>query len=307
MVTRSLTKTQRLFRVMGCDAHLIVIDGTDAHLDRAESRLRQLESLWNRFLRDSDVTRANQQAGTPVEVHRETIDIVLRAIEAWKQTRRLFDITVPPALTFHGYPHSTADAAAAPRVAEQMIGVSGGIIVDPGRGTITVPAGAAIDLGGIGRGYAGDVVADELRREGAAGVFVSIGGDIAVRGIASPLDPLWYIGVEDPTNPPNQLAQVAIVSGGIATSGTTTRWTRPDGQTAHHPIDPSTAMPAATSLLTATVIAADAATAAMFATAAMTGNGPRAVGILESVGLAGLMVATDGTVHRTESWEDFAR
>jgi len=301
-------KAQRLFRVMGCEAHVIVIDGRDALLDQAEWRLRQLEGLWSRFVRDSDVTRANQAAGTAVDVHRETIEVVLRAVEAWKQTRGLFDITVLPALVHHGYTHSAASGEPAPRVREQMIGTSGKIVVDPARGIIKVPAGSAIDLGGIGKGFAGDLVAEELIRAGAAGAFVSIGGDIAVRGVAAIDDPAWVIGVEDPLTAPEAIAHLSIVSGGIATSGTTVRhWTSPDGQTAHHLIDPATARPARSTLLTATVLAADAATAEVFATAAMMGDGPSAVALLDAVGLAGLMVARDHTVYTTESWADFAR
>ena len=264
-------------------------------------------SLWSRFLRDSDITRANQGAGTPIDVHRETIEVVLRAIEGWKQTRGRFDISVLPALVHHGYTHAPTGSLPAPRVDGQIIGVCGGIIVNPARGTITVPAGSAIDLGGIGKGFAADLVAEELVRAGAAGALVSMGGDIAVRGRGL-ADPFWEIGVEDPLEPPRHIATIGVRSGGVATSGTTVRrWTSPDGQTAHHLIDPSTALPATTTLLTATVLAADTATAEVFATAAMLADGPGAVELLDSVGLAGFMVAADERVFRTESWGDFAR
>jgi thiamine biosynthesis lipoprotein len=301
------TSVQRSFRVMGCESHVIVTGGTEQLLDQAEGRLRDLESLWSRFLGDSDITRANQAVGLPVRVHEDTLAVVLRSIEAWKQTRGRFDITVLPALVHHGYTHSAVTSAAAPRVSQQLIGISGSVQVDIAHATICVPAGGAIDLGGIGKGFAADIVAEELIESGALGVLVNVGGDISVLGAPYLGGDAWVIGIEDPGSAPSHVACISLVQGGVATSGTTIRrWTSPNGENAHHLIDPKTALPAATSLLTATVIAGDAATAEVFATAAMMGDGPSAVALLDQVGLAGLMVATDLSVYRTANLEAFS-
>lgn len=300
------TSVQRSFRVMGCESHIIVTGGTDLMLDTAETRLRELESLWSRFIPESDITRANLAAGQPVRVHEDTLAVVLRSIEAWKQTKGLFDITVLPALVHHGYTHSATTSAVAPRVSQQIIGVSGSVQVDVAHATISVPAGGAIDLGGIGKGFAADIVAEELIEAGARGALVNVGGDICVLGEPYDGNESWVIGIEDPAAAPDHVARLALSQGGIATSGTTIRrWTSPSGENAHHLIDPTTALPAATTLLTATVIAGDTATAEAFATAAMMSDGPTAVAILEHVGLAGLMVATDLVVFRTSNLEAF--
>ena len=169
-----------------------------------------------------------------------------------------------------------------------------------------MPAGAAIDLGGIGKGYAADLVSLDLIRAGATGAMVDIGGDLVVRGTPA-VGERWIVGVQDPTDPPRLIASVALVLGGLATSGTTVRrWRSPTGETVHHLIDPSTAMPSTTSLLTATVVAADVATAEVFATAAMMHDGPQAVELIEAVGLAGLFVTRDGGVLRTRSLRAFS-
>ena len=307
-VAPALAAVQRCFRVMGCSAQVMITGGSDAQLDRAEARLRQLESRWSRFLPYSDITVANQAAGTPVPVHADTIAVVERAIEAWKQTGGRFDITVLPALVHHGYTHSATGARIAPRVSEQLIGVSGSVMVNRRDGTLAVPAGGAIDLGGIGKGFAADLVVAELLNDGARGALVNIGGDIAADGFAAPGDAPWEVGVEDPHEAPALIATIAFRRGGVATSGTTVRrWTTAGGEQAHHLIDPATARPAATPLLTATVIAADTATAEVFATAAMMTDGAAAVALLDEVGLAGMMVGRDGRIHGTASWDDFVR
>jgi thiamine biosynthesis lipoprotein len=299
------TPHQRDFRVMGCASYLVIHGGDPALLDIAEARLRELESLWSRFRDDSDITRANVAAGMSTVVHEDTLAVVSRALDAWKQTAGRFDITMLPALVHAGYTHSTVDHSAAPAVPGSRVGMSGWIHVDYAASTLTVPAGAAIDLGGIGKGFAADIVAEETIEAGATGVIVNVGGDLRVLGTPGD-DTSWYLGVEDPHHVPDHLAFLRMVDGGVATSGTTIRhWTTPDGRSAHHLIDPRSGLPSTTRLLTATVIAADAATAEAFATAAMMLPGAEAIALLDEVHLAGLAVDADGTVFRTATLKDF--
>ncbi len=296
---------QRDFRVMGCRAHIVVHGGTTEMLDAAEQRLRDLESLWSRFLDDSDITRANRAAGEPVQVHEDTLAVVSRALDAWRQTEGRFDITMLPALLEQGYTHSAITNVAAPSVPGTKVGLSAWVGVDYTESTLTVPASTAIDLGGIGKGFAADIVAEELIEAGALGALVNLGGDLVVLGRPSN-DTSWFLGIEDPGNPPRHSALLRLEAGGVATSGTTVRrWKTSNGGVAHHLIDPDRATPSTTTLLTATVIAADAATAETFATAAMMLDGTAAVTMLERVGLAGLLVGIDGHVYRTSTLEAF--
>ena len=299
------TPFQRDFRVMGCASFLVVHGGSEDLLDLGEARLRELESLWSRFLDDSDITRANRAAGTPVVVHEDTLAVVRRAIDAWRQTGGSFDITTLPALVEAGYTHSSIDHSAAPALHAHRVCMSEWIEVDYDTSTLKVPLGSAIDLGGIGKGFAADIVAEDLIEAGATGVVVNVGGDLRV--IGSPVDDTsWYLGIEDPHHVPNHITTMRLHDGGVATSGTTIkRWTAADGSSAHHLIDPRTGRPSTSTALTATVLAADAATAEAFATAAMKLTGAEAAAMLDSVGLAGLVIDTDGTVHRTATMKDF--
>ncbi len=296
----------RDFTIMGGRGHLVIHGAGEHLLDQGEARLRDLEAMWSRFLPDSDITRANTSAGTPVAVSADTIAVVQRALDGWRQTDGRFDITMLPALVQIGYTHSALSSVAAPTVPGRVVGLSGMVMVDAARSTITVPATSALDLGGIGKGFAADLVADELIAAGATGVLVNLGGDLAVRGLPSD-DTSWHLGIEDPSAPPKHVSLLRVVSGGVATSGTTVRrWTAPDGQLRHHLIDPTTAQPASTATLTATVLASDCATAEVYASAAMMLDASSAVAMLDQVGLAGLVVGSDGAVHRTITLGAFA-
>jgi len=293
------------FRAMGCQTHVVIHGGRPEMLVRAEAQIRLFESLWSRFVATSDITIANGLPGRAVSVHEDTLAVVARAIAGWRQTDGLFDITVLPGLLAHGYTHSTATSQPAPPISGTRIGTNHEIAVDVRASTLTVPVDSALDLGGIGKGFAADVVAEDLMADGAHGVLVNIGGDLVVLG--QPADGLsWHLGVEDPTKAPRHLTCLRLGSGGVATSGTTIRnWTAANGETAHHLINPMTARPSQAGLSTVTVVAGDAATAEVFATAAMMLDGDQAMAMLERNGLAGLAVGDDGCVHRTTTLRQF--
>ena len=296
---------ERELRVMGSRCYLVVHGGTVEMLDRAEFRLRELESLWSRFRDDSDITRANQAAGQPVHVHEDTLAVVSRALDAWRQTAGRFDITVLPALLAAGYTHSTVDDSAAPFVSGSRIGQSALVQVNFTDSTLTVPVFGAIDLGGIGKGFAADIVAEELIEAGAIGALVNVGGDLAALGRPGN-DEVWIMGIEDPRDPPHHVAVFRLLTGGVATSGTTIRkWTKVDGSSAHHLINPANSQPSQAGIATATVIAADAATAEAYATAAMMLPAAEGVAMLDCVHLAGLVFTTNGDVIRTNTLKDF--
>ena len=293
------------FRAMGCAASVVVHGGRPDMLVTAERRIREFEALWSRFIDDSDITVANRHAGQAVHVHEDTLAVVARAIEGCRQTAGSFDITMLPRLIDQGYTHSVVTKAPAPTVSATRVGTSAEIVVDFARSTLTVPVGAALDLGGIGKGFAADVVAEDLVADGAMGALVNIGGDLAVYGEPG-VGESWYLGIEDPLDRPNHLACLRLGAGGVATSGTTLRkWVAPDGSEAHHIIDPTTAEPSRGGLSTVTVIAGDAATAEIFAKAAMMLDGPCAMAMLAAAGLAGLGVGDDGVVHRSETLASF--
>jgi thiamine biosynthesis lipoprotein len=296
---------QATFRAMGCTAHIVIHGGGHELLVAAERRIHELESLWSRFRETSDITIANRAAGRPVVVDPDTLAVVERAITGWQQTGGAFDVTVLPHLLAHGYTHSTTTAAPAPVLSATRSGASGSIVLDFAASTLTVPAGAAVDLGGIGKGFAADIVAEDLVAGGASGALVNIGGDLAVYGEPAP-GASWYLGIDDPARRGHHLTCVRVGSGGVATSGTTIRrWTTASGQRAHHLIDPSTARPSRAGLATVTVLAADAATAEVFATAAMMQDGAGAMAMLERHGLAGLGVGDDGRVYRSSTFAVF--
>jgi thiamine biosynthesis lipoprotein len=297
---------------MGSRVHLMVASPDDSLTSRlaryALDRISELELRWSRFLPDSDIGRANATRGIPVDVTAETRLLVKQAIRAWELTSGLYDPTVLDALVAAGYDRDLTEIRATRADAErhQPHRAPGctGIEIDDGTGTITLPLGVGFDPGGIGKGLAADLVAEELSAAGATTALVSIGGDVRMVGVR-PDDSAWIVQIDEPAVSSTPIARVALTSGAVATS-TDRRRTWTVGRDArHHVIDPRTGDCADSSAQLVTVLAADAWWAEVLATQLMLTH---ATERQDAVGAdAALVIDRDGRHHHLGRMGDHIR
>jgi thiamine biosynthesis lipoprotein len=291
------------FPVMGSTGHLLVAGAAPTVLTWARSRLTDWEALWSRFRFDSEVCRLNASAGRWVELSEPTIALVRQAVVAWELTGGLFDPTILPALEHAGYTSTFEDLPA-----ESPIGTAvpapGCAGIEIGAGRVRLPPGVRIDLGGIGKGYAADLLAAELLSAGASGASVNLGGDVRTAG-TPPTRGAWFIAVENESRPGTDLAWLALADGAVATSTRLRRRWRCHGQEAHHIIDPHHGAPASSAVASVTVVAADAHWAEVLAKAALIAGVSAGITLLESLGVAGLLVTGSGAAHAAGAWERY--
>ncbi len=325
---------RREFRAMGSEILVVLAAGEgprsqrDDGADPFEVELRLAadgfaawEAQLSRFRSDSGLARLNAADGRRTVIGPVLWDVLRAALDAARWTQGLVTPTLLAALEHAGYDRSF-DALAAGR-ADPLPWPDGGwtsdgsnaadgptaaagrltaaatdwraIRMDPAGRTVTLPAGMRLDLGGSAKGWAADQAARRLADTAPA--LVDAGGDIAVSG-PMPGGDRWPIAVADPRLPDAQLAVLWLGRGGVATSGTDVhRWQR-DGHWQHHIIDPRTGAPAATDLLSATVVARSAAEAEAAAKAALIlGHRAGMAWIERHPFLSGMLVGLDGAVH----------
>lgn len=209
----------------------------------------------------------NVSDGEAVRVSVDTIEAVAAACDAWALTSGAFDPTVHDSLVHLGYSCDlhTVRRSVAPNTGFVPAPGCGGIRIDSANQTITLPPGCRLDLGGIGKGLAADLITAELIDAGAGGAMVSVGGDVRARGIGPDGEP-WRIEI---VHGERVIATIGLIDGAVATSSIDRRqWRRTDG-TVHHLVYPPAGEPT-TGVMAATVIAgegrwADALTKVLFA------------------------------------------
>lgn len=310
------------FRAMGCEMAAL-IDNESAQagrlLEQVPGWFEEWEQSLSRFRPDSALNRLNAGAGAPFAAD-ETLWAVLRAaLGAARWTGGLVTPAVLPALEQAGYTRSFAsmqtgqpfpspweegqlEAAAVPAVTDPSITDLRRIRLDARRRTITLPRGMRLDLGGIAKGWAAREAAARLSTLGPA--LVDAGGDLAASGPMTGGEP-WPVAVADPTGAQEDLLMLALPGGGAATSGIDyRRWLR-GGKWQHHIIDPRTGRPAATDLLSATVLAADPLRAEAAAKAIMISGSRAGMAWLQHrPALRGLLVLRDGRMLAGPGFND---
>ena len=313
-MTRTSTVHETRFRVMGSDAHLVLVGGDPLLLDDARAHLELLEARWSRFRASSELSRLDASPGRPVVVSRDTFAVIAHAVDAWHRTGGRFDPTVLPALRAAGYDRDfeavIADSGWVTTGLRPPIPAPGcaGIVLDATVGAVTLPDGVVLDLGGIGKGYAADLVATALCAAGVDGACVNLGGDLRVVG-RSPDADHWTIQIDDPfgrdasggVNP----GPIAVGEGGVATSSRVRRaWGR-DGRQLHHLIEPATGTSARTGLAAVTVVAGEAWWAEVLAKAAFVAGPDEGASIVCDAGATGLFVHDDGRVEALPGLDAF--
>ena len=123
--------------------------------------------------------------------------------------------------------------------------------------TVTLLDGAQLDLGGIAKGYAADLLRAQLEKEGVTSATLDLGGDVFVMGRKTDGSD-WRIAVKDPADTESYLGIVSAADKFIVTSGVYERYFEENGVRYHHILDPKTGCPAESGLVSVTVLCKNA-------------------------------------------------
>jgi thiamine biosynthesis lipoprotein len=220
-------------------------------------------SMWERPY-VTDVMRLHDAAGIKaVQVSADTMAVIRRGIEVAKDTGGALDIAIGPLVKAWGiatdHPREPAPseiAALLPISHWQDIEVGTESVGQPGTVKLA-KAGMVVDLGGIAKGYAADLVADTLRTKGVKSAIIDIGGNILVMG-SKPDGKPFRIGIQDPLAEARgtYLGIANIINQSLVTSGTYERrfTDAKTGKTWHHILNPATGYPAENELDSVSII-----------------------------------------------------
>jgi thiamine biosynthesis lipoprotein len=139
-----------------------------------------------------------------------------------------------------------------------------------------------LDLGGVVKEYAADRAALLLKSAGIQSGYVDLGGDLHVLGPHPNGDP-WRVGVRNPRGA-GAIAALALMRGGLATSGDYERCLVVDGRRLGHIINPFTGWPVQ-GLASVSVVAPSCLLAGAISTLAMLQGRDEGLEFLSSCGL----------------------
>ena len=216
----------------------------------------RIESWMSTYREDSEISRVNRLAARePVKASPELYGIVQRSLEMSVLSDGAFDITFDSVGKLYDFRAGVRPDAAAIRKSLPAIDYRH-VLLDPVASTIRFSQeGTRINLGGIGKGYACDRVADLIRKAGVRSGRINAGGD--TRLIGDRQGQPWMVGIRDPDAADRWVTRLALDNEAISTAGDYERFFDKDGVRYHHIINPKTG-DSARGIRSVTVIGPDA-------------------------------------------------
>ncbi|MEM7386367.1 MAG: FAD:protein FMN transferase [Verrucomicrobiota bacterium] len=235
------------FRAMGtgCAVKFMAetIELAKAYRSAVLSWVEAFEQKYSRFIEDSLISRINRSAGVEaVEIDGEAEALLGMCDGIVFLSKGVLDPSSLPLTRLWG---QKAREGVLPTDAEIAAAVElvGWGKIERRPGQVFLPAeGMAIDLGGYGKEYAVDQVAEMGREFGITRLLVDFGRDIRALG-APPDAPCWVVGVEDATLPGDIFSRMALLNRGLASSGNYRRFIEIGEERFGHILDPRSGLP----------------------------------------------------------------
>lgn len=255
-----------------------------------DATFKEIDTIYNRWNPDSELSHLNQAKAKerlPVSVELETFLEKTGKIVALTEGR--FDPTIEPvlvlwkeALANGKIPEKSQIEALAPAIGWHHIHLDHGVFWKDDDRT-------ALDLGGVAKGFAIDLLVENLLAAGYKSIYVDWGGDLKAAG-CHPDGREWHIAIASPKRPgeggpsPHLIESIFLLDQAIATSGDYLQyWKVPNPEypnnpnapreiTYSHIIDPKTLTPlqvTPTSVASSSVMARECMFADGIATALM--------------------------------------
>ena len=269
------TKQKQYFEESGSVFHTIYhikYEGSEILTEKIDAEFQKFNLSLNPFNPNSIISKVNRNEA--VEADDWFIEVFNKAKEVSDHSEGIFDITCAPLVNLWGVGFSKMDSVTPQMIdsIKQFVGYQK-VRLD-GRKVVKDDSRILLNCSAIAKGYASDIIARLLEREGIENYMVEIGGEVTMKGV-NQNGKCWRIGInkpeDDSTGIKNDIEEVVQLckKGGVATSGNYRNYYVKDGKKYAHTIDPRTGYPSEQSILSATIVAEDCITADAYATAFM--------------------------------------
>jgi thiamine biosynthesis lipoprotein len=273
--------------------------------ERAFAAVDSLNAIFSDYLPDSELSRISRTAGSGrwVPVSPALFRILQQSKTASERSGGTFDVTTGAVVRLWREARKTGKVPdpAALKIALGGVG-SRYLLLNEHNQTVKLTNNQTkLDLGGIGKGYAAQVMLDVMRRAGYPVSLCDAAGNLAL-GAVPPGRKGWSVGVELPDES-GRLDEryLTLANRAVSTSGSLFQFVEIGGKRYSHLIDPKTGL-GLTHPRQVTVLAPDAAGADWLSTACTVLPVERALALARREGADCLILeALDGQIRRWQT------
>lgn len=249
-------------------------DLTEKAEDLAQNVFQMVEKTCSTFSPESELYKLNQSAHEkPFKCSEMLWQVLVKAREAWRLSDGAFDPTVRPLMELWGFYRKRSEVPPQGEIDEALKRVGfDKVIFDDENHTIRFKVkGIGIDLGGVAKGYAVDMAAENVRKLGITAGVINLGGNIYCFPTPPRKKQFYTVSVRNPLDKDKICGVIRLLNQSVATSGNYERYVTLNGRHYTHIVNPKTGLPVE-NMLSVTVLTRNATDADMFSTAVFVGG-----------------------------------
>ena len=249
---QTLTYTDSLFDTV---ISVQIYDSDDESLiDNCKEICTKYDDMFSNTKNDSEISKINNANGQAVEVSDDTISLLKTAIHYGDISNGKFDITISPVSSLWDFQSEDPEIPDDTDIQSALTHVNYKNIQINGNQVSLTDSEAAIDLGGIAKGYIADQLKDYLESQGVEHAMINLGGNVLAIG-KKPNGSDYNIGIQKPFDTTGDpITSVKIADQSVVTSGDYQRYFKKNGKIYHHILNPSTGYPYDNGLSSVTII-----------------------------------------------------
>ncbi len=210
----------------------------------------ELYDIYNDYDGVNNLKKINDHAGMgPLKVDSRIIDLLIFAKEMHSETGGAVNIAMGSVLKiWHEYRNGGKGTELPPmdmlKDAANHTDIDA-VIINEADGTVEITdPDLLLDVGAVAKGYAVEMIALELARDGYSGIVLDVGGNLRVIG-EKPSGEGWTSGIRNPDSSSSQtyVYKTTLRDCALVTSGNYERYYTVGGVRYHHIINGETLMP----------------------------------------------------------------
>jgi thiamine biosynthesis lipoprotein len=233
---------------MGSDFELVLLcetaESAKSMFQVAIDEIQRIENLLSEFKPDSETALINASSGTePVQVSEEVYKLIKRSIQLSEISQGAFDISIGALKSLYQFKNADFQLPPIDVLNRQLLKTGFKKVQLLKDCHVFLPVkGMALTFAGIGKGYAADRVKELWLANDVGSGVISASGDMCVIG-KNEHDLPWQIGIAHPDSPNQNIANIPMSNGAIATSGDYEQYFMYNNKRFSHTINPLSGWP----------------------------------------------------------------
>ncbi len=284
------------FLGMGTTCNITVYTKT-VDLNLPKNMVLDFEKDVSNKIETSIVSNINRNAGIKsIEANKDILELINKSLYYSELSEGYFDITISPLVELWDIGHSN-NIPPIETISKTQKLINFKKVLVNGSFVKLEDIGMKIDLGGIAKGYAGDLIRNYLLNNGVKNAIINLGGNITVIGARINGEP-WRVGIQDPrANRGSYLGILHVANVSVVTSGDYERFFIDNGVRYHHILDPFTGKPKTGEIISSTIITENGIDGDGLSTITFGMSLKDGIRVLTDTGVSGIFITSNSEIY----------